>query len=435
MRFQLISILFFVLSWVTAIPVEEDPLHQAQVMVAQYVEENFNEEETEAYHELIAAFSPSQTKIKREQYQELISSALVYINETGILWTLLDAVALNETRVQSLTQLLGSFLQGREFVIDVGSLVTRFLGGEGTQSNQTSAILQALTQSGLVNSMLDGLLLDEQLRPVIVELTYNVVLSQRDAIKALVDSLRQQQQQQQQQAKREDGDETITAEPFVEAEEAAPVEQAQEQQQQQQEQQQQETNSDGSLTEFLNNVISEVLASPFFQEVVVDTFNSLNDTGIAVYVTKRFLSTPEYLSLVSAITQTVIQSGAIKIDFSTISLQAILQQFLQNTDQLTALLNGLLSGETSGLSGIFDSFGKYSGAVQAIVAGLEEKGLFYQLNEYIFGDQAQQGSSNASVVEQTDATDDSQNKDQANAGVSLSVSGPIALLAAAVFFV
>ncbi|KAG7661039.1 uncharacterized protein J8A68_005411 [[Candida] subhashii] len=447
MRFQIISILFLVFSWVTAVPVQESTLAELSTDLNNWVQTNFNSKEIAAYDQLLEPFSKAGSIQKREAYEEFIEAALLQINQTGILWTLLDAVALNESRIQTVTGFLGALLSGVEYKIDVGALLTQALsGGLDLSSLESNPFVAAVIQSGLIESFLDGMLLDDQFRPVLVELSYSLILSQREAIKALLTGFLQQTQAAG-NAKRADGDEEVAAaQPAAEeaaaeapsqeapAEEASAEEASAAEEPAAEDASTEVTDTTGSLNAFLLTALNELLKSPFFQEVAIDTINALNDTGVAVYVTKRFLSTPAYVNLVGAITQTVIQSGAIQIDFSTLDVATIIQAALANFEQIISLVVGFFSGDSSATAGLMSILGKYGAPIMDIIAGLEQKGLFYQLNEYIFGAGDQAASTQSADQVLTDGTQNKATEDEeegsTSGAISLKFSAPLALLAA-----
>ncbi|CCG22197.1 Pga45 protein [Candida orthopsilosis Co 90-125] len=152
----------------------------------------------------------------------------------------------------------------------------------------------------------------------------------------------------------------------------------------------------GSLGEFVENAAGTVLGSNIVGTVATDVLNALNDTGFAVYFVKRFLSDDAYVNMTAALANSLLSSGTISIDLSSVNVTSLIDQVLGDPSTIIGAVSGLLSGNSSALSG---TLGKYSGAIQSLIGDIEATGLFARLNNYIFGD-----SSSSSTATQTSPT-------------------------------
>lgn len=148
------------------------------------------------------------------------------------------------------------------------------------------------------------------------------------------------------------------------------------------------SSNSGSAGLMLTNVLSGVLLSGLFNSALADVVNALNNTGVAVLVVQQFLSDPKYVNMTVNLATDVWNSGAISLNLTSVLTQVNFTAVFTYADSLISLsnfgdmLDSVLAGNfTSVLSGL----GKYADAVGEIATDLENKGLFAELNEYIFG--------------------------------------------------
>lgn len=292
--------------------------------------------------------------------EKTIETLLEYVNKSGIIFDLLDQIADYPERVQAIGNLTVGLL-GRLPPIDLSNLLLPKNMGSMTNNS----LVNVLLKSGLVKSLADGLLLDESFRPVLVNLTYRIVDANKNVILYIVDGVLAKRDLE----KRAD-------------------------------------DYSGSLGEFAKNIFGSVLDSKLFLNTFGDIVNALNDTGVAVYVVKKFLSDDAYLNMTATIANDAIHSGAINIT-GTPNITKIIGGVLADPSALGKLASGALSGKVD-LKGIF---GKYSPAIKGIIQGLERKGLFEELNDYIF-------PSSSSQTPQTTS-----NKKEAQATLSVTTTG------------
>jgi hypothetical protein len=285
--------------------------------------------------------------------ERTVENLLEYVNKSGIIFDLLDQIADYPERVQAIGNLTVGLL-GNLPPIDLSNLLLPKNMGSMTNNSYINILLK----SGLVESLADGLLLDESFRPVLVNLTYRIVDANKNVILYIVDGVL---------AKRD-------------LEKRA-------------------NDYSGTLSEFAKNILGSVLGSKLFKDSFADIANALNDTGIAVYVVKKFLSDDAYLNMTATLASDVIHSGAINIT-GTPNITKIIGGVLSDPSALGKLVSGALSGNVD-LKGIF---GKYSPAIKGIIQGLERKGLFEELNNYIFPSSSSQAPQTTSNKKQAQAT-------------------------------
>lgn len=285
--------------------------------------------------------------------ERTIETLLEYVNKSGIIFDLLDQIADYPERVQAIGNLTVGLL-GRLPPIDLSNLLLPT--NMGAMSN--NSYINTLLKSGLVKSLADGLLLDESFRPVLVNLTYRIVDSNKNVILYIVDGVL---------AKRD--------------------------------LQKRANDYSGTLGEFAKNIFGSVLDSNLFKSAFGDIVNALNDTGVAVYVVKKFLSDDAYLNMTATLASDAIHSGAINIT-GTPNITKIIGGVLADPSALGKLASGALSGKLD-LKG---TFGKYAPAIKSIIQGLERKGLFEELNDYIFPSSSSQPQRTSSNKKEAQAT-------------------------------
>ncbi|RLV96260.1 putative GPI-anchored protein 45 [Spathaspora sp. JA1] len=337
--------------------------------VEDYVHREFEDYEIEAYNDISElfeiAFEPYMEGLeKRAGYESTISQVLEVFNHSGVLWTLLDALADHPDRVEALTNWTSTMLEGRNFTINVGHLLTQL--EKASSLLNITAIVNAVVKSGLIESTLNGLLLDDEFRPKLVQLQYNFILSQKDTLKYIFTEILQ---------KRDTENEDIYDDWFSKLTD--------------------DNGTAGSYLDFLENSAGAVLNSPIVGEIASDTLNALNDTGIAVYTIKRFLSTQAYLNVTGELVRTIVHANVIHLDFSGINIGRLAQSFLGNPQAVVEVVDEFLSGSNK-FDFLGGNFSKYVSAVKSMIQDLENKGLFKQLNDYIFNGKSENSKDSSS---------------------------------------
>lgn len=315
--------------------------------------------------------------------EQTIEGILKAVNNSGVIWTLLDSVADDPSRIEYIGNLTSSFLKNYNITLNIADLLLE--SSSLTENLNITGLLSAVENSGLITSLLDGILLDENFRPRLVDLIDRLVLSQKNVLLYIFAGVL---------SKRDlmaDG-ELVN----VLLKRAT-------------------SNDDsysGSLGSFLNNAASTVLSSSLVSNAAADVLNALNDTGFLVYATKRFLSSDSYINMTVALVNDIVSSSSVTIDTSGLNITELISGTLGNPKEIAALVGSLLSGDSSQTSQLSNYLGRYSGALSQILQDLEKKGLFAELNSYIFGDSTTKASATATAT--ATATSSANGKNVAN---------------------
>lgn len=284
--------------------------------------------------------------LKRDDTSLLITLAILAFNKSGLLWTVLDQVADSPSTISYVANLSAS--AALLLLPKLGDISLSLILGIA-QAGSNSTLVKSLKDSGLLTSVLDGVLLDDSYRPVLVNLTYRVVEGIKpELLYVFNDVLRAELKKR-------------------------------------------DSAYSGSLQSFVGNALSSVLNLPAVGAISGDLFNALNDTGVAVYTVKRAIADESYQDMVFELVLDVVNSGKVNIDLSSINVTSLLAPILADPSSITDLAKQLLSGSgssSSSGSGLGINLGKYELALRGIVNGLESKGLFADLNSYIFSSSA-----------------------------------------------
>lgn len=266
--------------------------------------------------------------------EELIANLLLAVNDSGIIFDLLDSIAASPQQIEGLANYTALLLGG----LSGGG------GGSGglASSLNITRILGLVQDLGLLTSLADQTLLDRKFQPVLAHIIERVVRANEDVLLYLVTEYLQPASDKQKRA-----------------------------------------TTDNSLATFASNLLGLVLNSQAFTSSLADTLNALNDTNVLVYVVKRFLLTERYINMTGLLVNQVLALGAVSVLAVTLLLNvlALLEDSLSDPAALVTVVTNVLSGNYSGLS---DGLGKYQGAFSNIVAIMEDDGLFVELNDLIF---------------------------------------------------
>lgn len=161
------------------------------------------------------------------------------------------------------------------------------------------------------------------------------------------------------------------------------------------------TTNFGSLGFFVTNILLGVLGSGLVENVVGDFLNALNDTGVAVYVVQEFIGNDKYINMTEDLVVDIWNTGAINLNITKLltsvnftEIIVVGENLLSNVD-FGGMLDSLLAGNFTLL---MQGLGKYALAVGDIVTDLENKGLFYELNNYVFGNSTSTSSAGKEIV-------------------------------------
>lgn len=304
---------------------------------------------------------------KRGESSSTIDAILRTVNKSGIIFLVLDAFVGKPTRILNLANDTAG-------LIELGSSINISLSllEKIASSLNITKLLGIVEDSGLVTSILDGILLDDDYRPVLVNLTYRIVNSNKAALLYIIDTVFESNSK----SKRDN-------------------------------------DYSGTLVDFVLNIASGFLNSNLFYDIVAEGANSLNNTGIAVYTIKRLLANESYQNLTFEFALDLYDTGALSFNLSSIDIAGLANSVLSDSSSISNLLDSVLNGNlTAGLGG---SLSKYAGALGAIVTDLQSTGLFQELNDYIFP-----SSSTSSSPSNT-----AKNKKEAGSTLATSVSATV----------
>ncbi|KAK6198723.1 uncharacterized protein RJT21DRAFT_131402 [Scheffersomyces amazonensis] len=294
---------------------------------------------------------------KRDAVQNTVAEILVMVNQSGVIWNVLDEIAGHPDRIQT----LANFTAGIIGSINISNIDFSALYSTASSYNATG-LLKEVEKSGLITSLLDGILLDASYRPVLVDLIYRIVISQKNTLLYIIKGVFH---------KRDLSVSQLTQDEFSDLVKRASDE------------------FSGSITSFIGNLAEQVLGSQIFVNATGDVLDALNDTQFLTYTVKRFIADEAYQNMTALLIHDIMATGAINIQGALASLKnlnvtALVAVAVSQPKVVSAFIGNLLSSGSNLSPEITSSLGKYAGAVKQIILGLESKGLFAQLNTYIF---------------------------------------------------
>lgn len=301
-----------------------------------------------------------------------VESLLETVNRSGIIFDVLDEIAGHPRRISLLANATARLIKSLG-----GSLDLSLLEEIGAGLNITN-IYDIVKDSGLVTSILDGILLDDNYRPVLVKLITRIAEANKSLIAYIIDDVFAAAKK-----KRADDDDDD------------------------------DNSNGGTLETFAINIVSTVLSSRLFTNIVNDTVVALNDTGIAVYIVKRAIADESYQNMTVELFEDLKDTGVIKIDNSTLSnlnITKIASSVLDNPTMILRLTRAALSGDLN----LRQTFGKYAGAIKDIVKDLEDDGLFRDLNNYVFSTDSNRRTSSRLAVSSSSARSSTSSRSNRN---------------------
>ncbi|ODV81393.1 uncharacterized protein CANTADRAFT_43145, partial [Suhomyces tanzawaensis NRRL Y-17324] len=278
--------------------------------------------------------------------QDSISGIVRAVNRSGIIFSLLDDFAGHPDRIEKLANITGNLIKSQGSSNSSGPSL--FSLEKLTNSVNLTELIGIVQGSGLLQSVADGVLLDEDYRPVLVNLTHRILESNKNVILFAIDTIFAKSEGNQKRA---------------------------------------DSSYGGSLGQFASNLAYSFLGSSLFSTGLENILGALNDTGVAVYVVKRAIANESYQNMTAQFATDLYATGAINIDPSSLNITGLLDSALADPSLITNVLNSVLSGagnSSSSSDSLFSSLGKYSGALQAIISDLEDTGIFQELNDYVF---------------------------------------------------
>lgn len=341
--FSIFSLICFfqTLVSVTGLP-QAIPVENSEFDIDNYVNEilgdAFSQDELLAIEELGG-------ELKKRDLESSIESVLNLVNRTGIIWDALDYVIDNPDSVGNVLNLTRGLLGGgdddEESSSSNSTFLLNFVFGIVQEVNLTS-LANSVIDSGLLQSLLDGLLLEDKYRERILDIIYQIVESNMEAITDVAHDL------------------------------LAPANH--------------EKRDDGSLVEFAGNVVGGFLGSSLFYDGLDDVMSALNDSGIVVYIAQRFISTPKYVNYTGGLIQNALENSDFNILalLGSIDIEQLLSRALSDTSAITSTVGSILEGAGASTEQARGVISRYVPAVRSIIEDLEDKGLFTDLNENIF---------------------------------------------------
>lgn len=279
-------------------------------------------------------------KSKRD-LEDTIESVLNMVNNSGLIFDALDYGSEHPNIISYIANATANLINSQLDADRNISAIVSFLRGTVSGVNGT-ALGNAIVDSGLVQSVLDGVLLDEETRGHVADIIYNLIENNINLI-AIIG--RRFLQPANQNSKRDD--------------------------------------HEGSLIELVGNIAGGFLGSGMFLDGFEGIVNALNDSGIVVYTVQRILATPEYINMTGDLLSQVIDQA--NVTLPSINITAILASALSDTSRLTRIVGALLRGDFSAIFSGAGSLGRrYIPGVRAIIRNLEDRGLFDDLNQALF---------------------------------------------------
>lgn len=327
MRFSIFPTLLCVFTSVVpavplAIPVEDGEFELIST-VKTIFEERFFPEEIEDFHNII----------QKRNTELTIESLMNLLNRSGVIFDVLDVVAYSPSRIETIANFTAKQLGNINISSTGGSI-----SSVGAALN-FSRIYNAVMDSGIVKSLLDGMLLDEDYRPTLVKLVSRLMEGNKNLFLYLVQDIFKKSKRQVELGKR----------------------------------------ATSSLETFIGNIIASALSSSLVGGISNDVLVALNNTQLLTYTVKELIRNEGYQNMTAQFAIDIIRTGDLKINSQAINITKYADKALSNPKLIVAVVSQLLSGNIN-ISGL----GKYSNAVGAIIQGVEDNGVFRDLNQYVF---------------------------------------------------
>lgn len=267
-------------------------------------------------------------------FEHTVESLLNVVNDSGVLWSILDQVAYYPKRIQTIANGTARLVGGANL-----SSIGDMLGGGllDLSDVNVSAIVDAVSESGVVLSLLDGILLDKSYRPHLVNLVSRLLKSQKNTFLWLVKDVFGKKNSKRAET--------------------------------------------SALETFIGNIISTALSSTLVADVAKDVLTALNNTQFLTYTVKTFLADEGYQNMTAQLVIDVLNTGAINLDGTSLNVTSLTEKLLSRPEVISGAVGMLLSGNIQ-LGGL----GKYADAVSDIIKDVEKNGTFADLNEYVFSE-------------------------------------------------
>lgn len=258
------------------------------------------------------------------------------LNRSEILFDVLDLVAYNPKRIAMVANTTS------RLVGDVNlTAITHSASKLNLDLNYTR-IYDDVVKSGVVTSLLRGILLDTSYRPVLVNLINRLLEGNKNIFNYVVKNI----------FKKSKRDEIFDKRNFK-----------------------------GSLEDFVAGILSAVLNSDLVGGIALDTLVALNETQFLTYTVKRFIANEGYQNMTAQLVLDIANSGNVQINSNALNITNIVDKVLSRPMVIVSLVSNVLSGNFQ-----VPSLGEYTSAVKAIIADVENSGTFADLNQYVFSE-------------------------------------------------
>ncbi|KAM9935940.1 hypothetical protein OXX80_004497 [Metschnikowia pulcherrima] len=288
--------------------------------------------------EQIPSFDRFDILIQKRDTTSTVEYILELLNSSDLLFDILDQIAYNPSRISKLANSTSKLLGG----LDLGSITNLTKIFDVHLDLNASAIYNEVMDSGVVNSLLDGILLDTSYRPVLAGIISRLLEGNKNLVNYMIRNVFKSSKRDQILSKRQNS---------------------------------------GTLETFVGNVISTVLSSSLVSNVASDVLVALNETQFLTTTVKRFLANEGYQNMTAQLVLDMLNSGDITFNTRMINITSLADKALSKPQVLVTLVSNLLSGKIS-----LPALGKYNSAVSAILKEVENEGVFADLNQYVFSE-------------------------------------------------
>lgn len=334
MRFSIIpAVLCGLASVVHAIPFAtpiEDAKFELMSEVKTLFETRFAAKDREAFSNIIQKRDTTLT----------VESLLNVVNSSGIIFDVLDLVAYNPLRIERLANWTADAI-GNVNLSSLSSMTSSSPLSVVAKALNISLIYNDVRDSGVVSSLLDGILLDEDFRPVLVNLTGRVMEGNKNLFLYLVQDIFRP-------SKRDNVDIHKRA--------------------------------TSGLETFVTNIIASALGSKLVSGIASDILTALNDTQFLTTTAKQLIANEGYQNMTAQFVIDIMRTN-LTIDTQAINITRYAELALRNPTHILSLTSQLLSGKIN-----FAGAGKYGDALSAIIRDVESNGVFADLNNYVFSE-------------------------------------------------
>lgn len=334
MRFSVISTLVCgFASVVHAIPLAtpiEDAKFELISEVRTLIEEKFEAKDRAAFSNII----------QKRDTTETVESLLNLVNRSGIIFDVLDLVAYSPLRIEKLANWTAGAI-GNINTTSLSSMAYSSTLSVVAKALNISLIFNEVMDSGVVTSLLDGVLLDEEYRPVLVNLTSRVLEGNKNLFLYLVQDIFRL-------SKRDNVDIHKRA--------------------------------TSSLETFVANILASALGSNLVSGIASDVLTALNSTQFLTTTVKELIANEGYQNMTAQFVIDIARTN-LTIDYQAINITKYADLVLSNPTYILSFTSQLLSGNIN-----FSGAGKYGRALSAIVGDVESNGVFADLNNYVFSE-------------------------------------------------